>query len=797
MMLAAATVREHRRSFLATFLAVVVGVALIAVTLIVYDSSRPRVPRRVAGASVLVVPARAVNQTGARSDRMPWSEAEADSLVRQLGAVPGVEAAIVDRNFYAQAFAHGQPVADDDAVEAGHGWSSSRLAPYRLTSGRAPQSANEVVVGTDLGVAAGSSLVVNLADGTHTCTVTGTVDGHGFYFTDAEAARRNVGVATIGLLLSPGSSVAGVADRAGQIVGAGGSTLTGDSRGLVEPRYITHKRFLVAQLITAMAVMVLFAAIFVVASTLSLATSQRRREIGLLRTVGAEPGQIRRMLLTEAVIVGLLGSAVGCLAGMLGAPVMRALLERLAVTPPDFTITISAWPLLAATAVGTGVAVLGAWTAGRSAARIAPIEALVDAETEQRPMSRGRWIAGVATLGLGAVAAFMTAVVSADRRVDLAIVAAMSLIAAGPLLAPLVIGPVVRLVTAPFTRRSSGAGPMLVRAALLNATRRAASTAAPVIAAVGFAVLISGLVDTMRVAYPAGVTRELAGQVLIDPDAAPGLSDAVVRENPAGRAPLPTRLFVTPPDRRTTVIDAVGTRDPRWSQPGEAVLDPPTAKLLKVQTGSTITVRFVDGLSARLLVAQVLPVDPARGSFVLSRDTVRSHDRTALTDNIFMPVDEAPRHLSAGAKLQDAEQFALHDYNTDARLTDSLAMMLTAVAVGYSGLAVANSMAMAAYGRRTDFAMLKSAGGTRRQLLCFAVGETALLVLVGSALGLLVTLPPLAGVASGLGQQTGTRVPMQVSGGTVAWAVLGSLVMATAAAALVTGKMMRPRTSSP
>jgi putative ABC transport system permease protein len=40
-------------------------------------------------------------------------------------------------------------------------------------------------------------------------------------------------------------------------------------------------------------------------------------------------------------------------------------------------------------------------------------------------------------------------------------------------------------------------------------------------------------------------------------------------------------------------------------------------------------------------------------------------------------------------------------------VADSLAVMVTAVAVGYSGLAVANSMAMAAYGRRTDFAVMK------------------------------------------------------------------------------------------
>ena len=189
----------------------------------------------------------------------------------------------------------------------------------------------------------------------------------------------------------------------------------------------------------------------------------------------------------------------------------------------------------------------------------------------------------------------------------------------------------------------------------------------------------------------------------------------------------------------------------------------------------------------------MLPPDPARGAFVLSRDTVRAHDPTALTDNIFLPADQAPAHLSAGARLQDAEQYALKDYHTDAKLTNSLAMMVAVVAVGYSGLAVANSMALAGYGRRTDFAVMQSAGGTRRQLLRFAATETGLLVVIGSVLGLLATLPALAGVASGLSAETGTRVTMHLNGGTLTWAVLGILAMATAVSTLVTRNVTRPR----
>jgi putative ABC transport system permease protein len=48
-------------------------------------------------------------------------------------------------------------------------------------------------------------------------------------------------------------------------------------------------------------------------------------------------------------------------------------------------------------------------------------------------------------------------------------------------------------------------------------------------------------------------------------------------------------------------------------------------------------------------------------------------------------------------------------------------------------------------------------------------------------------------VASGLSAETETRVTMYLTGGTLTWAVLGSLAMATAASALVTWNVMRTR----
>ncbi|MFI5802039.1 ABC transporter permease [Streptomyces sp. NPDC051561] len=786
-MLIIANVRERWSSFLGAFLAVMVGVALITTTLVIYDSSRPTVQDRYTGAAALALPQQALETDGSPEDRMPWSGAEAAPIRAKLDAVPGVSSVVIDRSFYAQAIQGGKPVTDEGAAEAGHGWGSAQMAPHKLASGRAPSAANEVVVDRALGVAAGSSLTVNITQGRKPFTVVGTVDGPGYYFSEAFAAKQQPGVSTFGLIADEGASASAIAAGAQQIIGDKGSVLTGEARSELQPQYVEHKRNLGVQLIGAMAALGLFTTVFVVASMLVLSTGMRRREIGLLRTIGAAPGQIRRMILGEAAVVGLLGSVVGCLAGIAAAPVLRDILKGLDVTPPGMEISVASWPLLTASAVGIGVSVIGAWAAGRKAAKVAPIEALLDSRSANSGMGRGRWITGLSVLGLGAVLAIGTATTGADSRISMALFATMTLIVAAALLAPALVGPIGRLLTAPFHKRGK-TDSVLIRSELTANSRRAASLVAPVVAAVGFAVLLSGAVETMRVAYPAGEALKVAGQTIVTSDTTPGITDEVVAANPVGKASVPTRAFI---GDKHTVLDVLGTRDPRWNKPCEAVLGRRTATDLGLKEGQSTPVRFADGTTVNLKISKVLPDDPARGDFVVARDLVRAHDPAALTDDIFVPAGHKASATVPGTAVHDALQYALADYNTDAKLTDSLASMLIVIAVGYSVIAVANSMAMAAHGRRRDFAVMKSVGGTVRQLLKLAAGETAVLVGVGAGLGILVTLPPLAGMASGLSQATSSDVGLHLNNGAITTAVVGTLVAAVLAGVMVTAKTLK------
>lgn len=792
-MLVLANVRERRSGFLGAFLAVLVGVALVTTTLIIYASSRPTVQPRYADAAAMALPEQALDRDGSPEDRIPWSPSEAAPLRDRFDAVPGVAAAVLDRSFYAQAIRNGRPVTDEGALESGHGWDSALMAPYRLVAGEAPEGRGDVVVDRALGVPVGSRLTLNITQGRRQFTVTGTVDGPGYYFSEAFAAAQQPGVRAIGLVPEKGASASAISSAARKVLDGKGTIAAGDSRSELQPEYIEHKRFLGVQLISAMAALGLFTTVFVVASMLVLSTGMRRREIGLLRTIGASPAQIRRMILGEAAVVGSLGSIAGCLAGVAGAPLLRNILDGLDVTPPDMRVTVAAWPLPAAAAVGIGVSVIGAWSAGRKATRVAPIEALLDSRSANTAMGRGRWITGSAVLGLGVILAIATATTGADNRIGMALFATMTLIVAAALLSPVLVGPAGRLLTAPFRDRGTAA-PVLIRSELTANARRAAALVAPVIAAVGFAVLLSGAVETMRVAYPAGEALEVAGQTIVTPDGTPGNTDEVVAANPVGKAALPTRAFVGKADS-PVVMDVLGSRDAKWDKPGQAVVGTRTAKDLNLEEGRWVPVRFGDGATVTLRVSAVLPDDPARGDFVVARDLVRAHDPAALTDDVFVPAGIKATDAVPGTATHDALEYALADYNTDAELTDSLATMLIVISVGYSVIAVANSMAMAAHGRRRDYEVMKAAGGTVRQLVLLAAGETALLVVIGAALGVLVTLPPLAGMASGLSQATSTDVSLHLNAPVIVAAILGTLLAAVAAGVLVTSRTLRKQTA--
>lgn len=100
-----------------------------------------------------------------------------------------------------------------------------------------------------------------------------------------------------------------------------------------------------------------------------IAVSQRTKEVGLLKAVGASPRQIRRLFFTEAVMLSSIGALAGLALGQLGSLLIVRLYPALPAAAPGWAIAAAFF-----TALFTGV--VFSLLPARRAARLDPVQAL-------------------------------------------------------------------------------------------------------------------------------------------------------------------------------------------------------------------------------------------------------------------------------------------------------------------------------------------------------------------------------------------------------------------------------------
>jgi len=125
----------------------------------------------------------------------------------------------------------------------------------------------------------------------------------------------------------------------------------------------------------------LFIGMFIIYNSFSIAVAQRRREIGILRALGASRGQIRTLFLVESGLSGLVGSVLGLGFGVLLSRGLALYISGLIAGVygiAERTTEIATEPrlMLFGLLMGVATSVLAGFIPARNASRVDPIQAL-------------------------------------------------------------------------------------------------------------------------------------------------------------------------------------------------------------------------------------------------------------------------------------------------------------------------------------------------------------------------------------------------------------------------------------
>ena len=312
-----------------------------------------------------------------------------------------------------------------------------------------------------------------------------------------------------------------------------------------------------------------FLSVFIIGSTLAYTVVERRRELALLRLTGASRRQVRRLLVGEGLLLGLVGTAVGAVLGLAATLVELRLVGRVGLDPGLLDLGFPVWILGVDLATGLGATLAGVLVAARRAGRIRPLDALRDTGDQRRVMTLGRWVWGL-LLGIPAVAGAFVARASGDVLV--AILVGLLVIFAGSIslqqLSPLVVPLVSRLFALPARRHVLGE---LAAAGMRDGVRRTATTAGPLVVLFGLVVGLFGILSTQTEATRVERIQQTSAQLVVVSHgddlarilATPGVSTASAEStiHPQIRRLGEEGRWLRMPEAVVVAVDPAGYRD--------------------------------------------------------------------------------------------------------------------------------------------------------------------------------------------------------------------------------------------
>ncbi|ACQ78720.1 protein of unknown function DUF214 [Beutenbergia cavernae DSM 12333] len=400
-----------------------------------------------------------------------------------------------------------------------------------IVEGRAPRAADEVALETGAlaasGLAVGDATQVVLGDSVREVTVVGEASlgtpaaGATLTFLDLDTATAAYApeglVGSVAIYAEDGVALDDLLAALEPLATDDVEVASGDELREEANAQVQSILGFLGTFLLVFAGISLFVGAFIVANAFAMSVRQRQRDFALLRALGASPGQVFGVVLVQAAVVGLVGSAVGAVAGYGLVHVVRAGLRSVFGLTLSGEIPLSAATIAACVVAGTLVSVVAAAIPARRAALTAPVEAMRDdvVVTERSLLLRA--IVGTVLLVLGAAG-----VVAAVRDADAALPGGRGLwlgVGAGAaLLGTIAIAPVIaracaRVLALPFLPiKPLGA---LARGNVTRNPRRTASTASALLIGMALVAACAVIAASAQASTRSIVTTEVAADLMV------------------------------------------------------------------------------------------------------------------------------------------------------------------------------------------------------------------------------------------------------------------------------------------
>lgn len=711
-----------------------------------------------------------------------------ESVLATVEGIDGVAEAQPNIEGYAQLVdAQGEAVGNpgQGAPTIGVNWSDSDvLNQVTVAEGQAPREPDEVVIdrytAETNGFAVGDTVTVLLKVPPEEFTITGigtfgesdSLMGASLVMFDFTTAQRVLGspgmISSVSVAAVPGVSQEELRDRITAQLPIRTEALTGADSVAELQGDISEALSFFNTFMTIFALIALFVAAFIIYNTFSILVAQRTKETALLRALGAGRRQVIGSVLFEAVLMGIIASAAGIVAGIGVAELLKRLLGTVGLEIPGSNVVFEASTAYNALIAGVAITAVSAVIPALRASRTSPLAALREASVDDSALSRSRMVFGFLTLAV--CGAMLMAGLFADisNRLMFVGLGAAGIFIGVAAWGPIVARPFARVVGAPLARLRGLPGELAQENGMRN-PRRTATTAAALMIGVGLVSAISIFAASTTRTVDKIIDDTVVGDLVIESGSQGfgGLSPVLAEEVSA----LPevalasgVRIALTEVDGEGQTLLAFETVDmgdlvdvgivagdpATLGVDGLAVLDT-EAEDRGWALGSEVTLDFVQTGRQAFEVGLIYTEDALVGPMFISNDAYEANSteifdmsvyvlaNDSYTTDQFRTAVEAAAAPYPNAEVMDlGELKASISAQVDQMLTLVYALLALAVIIALIG--IANTIALSTVERTREIGLLRAVGMTRPQLRASVRWESFLIALLGTTMGLTLGL---------------------------------------------------------